>query len=193
MRVEDYRAKGYEPSALINFLGLMGWDHHKLNSIGSSGGGRPFFPSGERSKSLVEPEQRDLRTDLNTVTELFTLPALIESFDIGLINHRRSAVFLPKLDWLNKMHLRRAGMRRSSEEGKKAELVENLMQDEGSGGRRDRKWLVARVMEMLRDSKVLKGCASIEDEIYVGKVLDAELVSFRFPTSSAKLSTSDGR
>lgn len=156
VRVEDYRKKGYEPEALINFVALMGFDHQPHDNYNHEPHGErePFFPPGFEIPSLSSAE---LRKDMNTLSELFTPQSLVSAFDLSLIANRRAAVFLPKLDWLNKMHLRRKGGRRTDE----------------------RQRLVTRAIEVLRGVKVLEGCEKIEDEKYVGKVLDAELVSTR--------------
>ncbi|TXT05007.1 hypothetical protein VHUM_03827 [Vanrija humicola] len=77
--VDAYKDKGYEPEALVNFLGLMGWDY----------------------QTALE------NADNNSLYELFTLPQMIQAFDLNLVTHRRAAVNLGKLDFLNKMHLRR--------------------------------------------------------------------------------------
>ncbi|GHJ89353.1 hypothetical protein NliqN6_5755 [Naganishia liquefaciens] len=157
VRVEDYINKGYEPSALTNFLALMGWDHHHAAST------KPFFPPRLSPPSLSSVE---IRQDLNSIADLFTMRGLVESFDLEAINHKRAAVFLPKLDWINKMHLRRAGMVARGEE----------REEEGYQiGNQTREDLVERLMQMLKEKKVLQGSPLIEDKEYVGRVLDAEL------------------
>lgn len=77
------------------------------------------------------------------------MPGLVESFDLNAINHKRAAVFLPKLDWINKMHLRRAGM-----------VADSSVEKEGEGyqmGTQTRADLVDRLMGLLREKKVLEG------------------------------------
>jgi glutamyl-tRNA synthetase len=131
--------KGYEPAALNNFLALMGWDHHHASDV------KPFFPPSLAPPSLSSVE---IRQDLNTIGDLFTMPGLVESFDLNAVNHKRAAVFLPKLDWINKMHLRRAGM-----------IADSSIEKEGEGyqmGTQTRADLVDRLMEMLREKKVVK-------------------------------------
>ncbi|KAJ9101201.1 hypothetical protein QFC21_003420 [Naganishia friedmannii] len=156
--VEDYIKKGHEPSALNNFLALMGWDHHHASHV------LPFFPPSLAPPSLSSVE---MRQDLNSVAELFTMQGLVESFDLSAINHKRAAVFLPKLDWINKMHLRRAG------------LITDPSQEQSVGefqiGNQTRADLVDRLVYMLKQKKVFADCPLIEDKDYVGKVLDAEL------------------
>jgi glutamyl-tRNA synthetase len=129
--------KGYEPSALNNFLALMGWDHHHASHV------LPFFPPSLAPPSLSSVE---MRQDLNSVAELFTMQGLVESFDLSAINHKRAAVFLPKLDWINKMHLRRAG------------LITDPSQEQSTGefqiGNQTRADLVERLVGMLKQKKV---------------------------------------
>lgn len=117
----------------------MGWDHHHASAT------KPFFPPSMSPPSLSSVE---IRQDLNSIADLFTMRGLVESFELEAINHKRAAVFLPKLDWINKMHLRRAGMVRDGEER------------EGEGyqiGEQTRGDLVERLMRMLKEKKVLQG------------------------------------
>ncbi|KAG7562949.1 hypothetical protein FFLO_01639 [Filobasidium floriforme] len=171
--VEAYEQKGYEPSALINFLSLIGWDHHHPTTSATQ---RPFFPidpaslssaashdSSSSSSSLtsgLDMTSLDLRKDYNSFSELYTLDMLVESFSLERVGRTRGSVFLGKLDWLNKMHLKRVGMMHEGGEVK-----------EGKG----REGLVRRVKGMLKGKDVFQGCARIEDDEFVGKVLDIEL------------------
>jgi len=117
--------KGYEPEALLNFLALMGWDHHAV---------RP-------PTSMEHP-----RSDSNSLSELFTVDELISAFDIKHINHRKAAVDMQKLDFLNKMTLRhKAG--RLGDDGNMTEVA-----SEHEGSRKD---LVERLQTKLRGVKVL--------------------------------------
>lgn len=125
--ITDKQEKGYEPEAVLNFLALMGWDHHAV---------RP-------STSLEHP-----RNDNNSLSELFTMEELIQAFDIKHINHRKAAVDMQKLDFLNKMTLRhKAG--RLGDDGNMTEV--------SSGHEGSRKEMVERLQEKLRGVKVLQG------------------------------------
>ena len=110
--VEDYKNKGYEPTALINFLALMGWDHHHhqtASGISSDSSRQTFFPSTSALAQVsTSPEELlQLRKDYNSYSELFT-PAMLEHcFDLERVGRTRATVFIKKLDWINKMHLRR--------------------------------------------------------------------------------------
>lgn len=167
VRVEHYRDAGYEPSALINFVALMGWDHHVHegdhgNTTTPTLHRSPFFPNHRKLPSLSSAE---LRKDLNSETELYTMDGLIEAFELERIVHRRAAVFMPKLDWLNKMHLRRQGMVIDSGESN----------GEPAQSPPERNSLIDRLMKLLRESKVLASSPLIHDKSYVSLVLDAEL------------------
>lgn len=89
--VAAYKAAGYEPEALVNFLALMGWDHHAALERATGDEALPYH----------------VRRDQNSYFEVFSMPQLISAFDLGLVNHRRAAVSRAKLDFLNKMTLRR--------------------------------------------------------------------------------------
>lgn len=117
----------------------MGWDHHHASHV------LPFFPPSLAPPSLSSVE---MRQDLNSVAELFTMQGLVESFDLSTVNHKRAAVFLPKLDWINKMHLRRAG------------LITDPSQERSEGefqiGNQTRADLVNRLVGMLKEKKVFE-------------------------------------
>lgn len=118
----------------------MGWDHHHASHSA------PFFPPTMSPPSLSSVE---IRQDLNSIADLFTMRGLVDSFELEAINHKRAAVFLPKLDWINKMHLRRAGMVRD-----RTEEVDGEGYQVGEQTRGD---LVERLVGMLREKKVLEG------------------------------------
>jgi hypothetical protein len=84
----------------------------------------------------------DLRKDYNSFSELYTLDMLVESFSLERVGRTRGSVFLGKLDWLNKMHLKRVGMMHEGGEVK-----------EGEG----REGLVRRVKGMLKSKDVFQG------------------------------------
>jgi hypothetical protein len=109
----------------------------------------PFFPldhgSGTDSSDLLsggKGSELDIRKDFNSLSELYTMPMLIESFSLERVGRTRGSVFLGKLDWLNKMHLRRMGM----ESGRTVDGKE--------GGRVA---LIQRVKEMLKGKPVFEG------------------------------------
>jgi len=73
---------------------------------------------------------------------------LIQAFDTKHINHRKAAVDMQKLDFLNKMTLRhKAG--RLGDDGNMTETVD--------GHERIRNEMVRRLQEKLRGVKVLQG------------------------------------
>ncbi|WVF66134.1 glutamate-tRNA ligase [Kwoniella sp. CBS 6097] len=167
--VQHYMKQGYEPAALLNFLALMGWDYQTALS----------------STTSLEDH---IRSDGHSLYELFTLPQLISAFDISHIAHRKAAVNPSKLDFLNKMTLRRMAGRL----GKDGHLVsvgkdsEEAGVDGGSGSesgstkeleehKDERGELISRFQGLLRDEKALQGCDRLEDLEFVTKVFDAEL------------------
>jgi glutamyl-tRNA synthetase len=72
---------------------------------------------------------------------------LIQAFDLKHINHRKAAVDMQKLDFLNKMTLRhKAG--RLGDDGNMTEVA--------TGQEKSRKEMVEQVQAALRGTKVLK-------------------------------------
>ncbi|GMK56711.1 hypothetical protein CspeluHIS016_0305510 [Cutaneotrichosporon spelunceum] len=137
VHVEQYAEKGYEPEAMLNFLALLGWDYHGARR-----------EEGEASSAKSK--------DGKELEEVFSLPELVDAFDIGGITHRRAAVSMSKLDYLNKMTLRRkATSPATGEEGRDS--------------------LVARFHAGLRAEPSLSASPLVEDEDYVGRVFDMEL------------------
>ncbi|BEJ10951.1 hypothetical protein CspHIS471_0103730 [Cutaneotrichosporon sp. HIS471] len=137
VHVEQYAEKGYEPEAMLNFLALLGWDYH---------GARRH----EKEVGVTKPK------DGKELDEVFSLPELVDAFDIGGITHRRAAVSMSKLDYINKMTLRRkATTLAADEEGRAA--------------------LVARFHAGLRAEPSLAASPLVEDEAYVERVFDMEL------------------
>lgn len=67
----------------------MGWDYH--HPLETTSGGLPVHT----------------RSDNHSFFEVFSLPQLVDAFDVSLITHHRSVVNMEKLDFLNKMTLRR--------------------------------------------------------------------------------------
>ncbi|OCF59542.1 glutamate-tRNA ligase [Kwoniella mangroviensis CBS 10435] len=150
--VEHYMKQGYESSALLNFLALMGWDYHSALS----------------SKTTLDPH---IRNDGHSLYELFTMDQLIEAFDMTHITHRKAAVNQSRLDFLNKMTLRRMAGRL----GNDGVMVNSGKISHDNENEGEREGLIRRFQQGLRDEKVLKGCELVEDVEYVEKVFDAEL------------------
>jgi glutamyl-tRNA synthetase len=165
VNVEAYREKGYEPEAIINFLGLMGWDHQAaLRKALAEDGGDGKLPAHGRS-------------DSHSMYEVFTLPQLVAAFDINLVTHRRAAVDMNKLDFINKMTIRRKAGRLDAD-GHLAAIGKVDSHRPSEGGRDD---LAHRYQAGLRKLPQLEGNNLIEDFDYVGKVFDVELVSLFSP------------
>ena len=85
------------------------------------------------------------------------MPQLISAFSLDHVNHRKAAVDKVKLDFLNKMALRRKAGRL----GKDGLLVNAGKEDSGdvlgSDGVKSKEEMVKRLQGLLREVKVLKG------------------------------------
>ncbi|WVQ76226.1 glutamate-tRNA ligase [Cryptococcus sp. DSM 104548] len=153
--VEHYITRGYEPDALLNFLALMGWDYQSI-----------IFPSSDTHESNFDPH---VRSDGHSLHELFSLAQLIEAFDPSYITHRKASVDQGKLDFLNKMTLRRKAGRLGEDGG----MVNAGKEEENDG--EGKKELVQRFQALLKEEKALQGCDKVDDIAYVERVLDADL------------------
>ncbi|WOO84692.1 Glutamate--tRNA ligase [Vanrija pseudolonga] len=159
--VENYRDKGYEPEALVNFLGLMGWDYQTALENAAAEG-------DEITDGLLPFHARG---DDHSLFELFTLPQMIQAFDLSLVTHRRAAVNLGKLDFLNKMHLRRKAGRLGAD----GELVNVGKAVDSAENEKGREELVKRYQKSLKKLPALKDNSLVDDLEYVGDVFDIEL------------------
>lgn len=79
--IRDYRAQGYLPEAILNFLVLLGWHPAPQPSV------------GVRGKPAVE-------------REIFSLNELIKEFDLGRVQKAGAVFNVDKLDWINAHYLR---------------------------------------------------------------------------------------
>ncbi|ODN76145.1 glutamate-tRNA ligase, variant 3 [Cryptococcus amylolentus CBS 6039] len=135
--VEHYIRRGYEPDALLNFLALMGWDYQSIIST-----------SFDTQETLLDPH---LRSDGHSLHELFSLTQLIESFDPSYITHRKASVDQSKLDFLNKMTLRRKAGRLGAD----GSMINALNKEADSV--KEKRALVQRFQTMLKEEKALRG------------------------------------
>lgn len=140
--VQAYRTKGYEPEALVNFLGLMGWDYKTALE-------KAYAEEDETTDGSMPYHYRN---DGHSLFELFTVPQMIRAFDLSLVTHRRAAVNLGKLDFLNKMHLRRKAGRL----GYDGELVNAGKVVDSAKNEQGRDELVKRYQESLKSLPALK-------------------------------------
>ncbi|ETS62583.1 hypothetical protein PaG_03220 [Moesziomyces aphidis] len=92
VRVESYRDKGFEPEALNNFLGLMGYNNLAYHSANLGAG-------ATHTKAKAEGEQDATGYDVLTMAEM------VRGFDIAHVNRSRATVDLAKLYYLNARHL----------------------------------------------------------------------------------------
>ena len=131
---------GYEPEAVINYLALLGWDYQSslarhLSSSSSHVTPNPK-PDSQTDSSPVIPMV--LRRDGHSSNEVFTLSQLVDVLDLTHLTKRRATVNSAKLDFLNKMHLRR----KSGRLGNDGEMLEDLK--EGAEDLKERTELIDR-------------------------------------------------
>ena len=129
----------------------MGWDHHSAIST---------FPS-DSSSPTSSSELPDLtRSDNHSYHDLFTPSQLIQAFSLEHVNTKKAAVNLSKLDFINKMTLRRKAGALGPDgvmvDHAKGSEVDNDVKEGMEGHEEERVELVRRVQEMLRGDKLLK-------------------------------------
>jgi glutamyl-tRNA synthetase len=119
-------------------LALLGWDYQ--SSLEQKlGDALPFHE----------------RRDKHSLYEIFTLPQLVQAFELTNLSRRKAMVNTDKLDFLNKMTLRR----RAGSLGKDEDLVEMGKRREGWGDRTGdgKEELVKRYQADLRAMPTLAG------------------------------------
>ncbi|KAI0935754.1 hypothetical protein AcV5_004082 [Taiwanofungus camphoratus] len=86
VQVLDYKRRGWESSAILNWLALAGWgvSHDTAAS-----------PTPSSSLQKQAPDS----------TALMSLEEMIQKFDLSSVTHRRSVLDPLKLEYLNKHHL----------------------------------------------------------------------------------------
>ncbi|EKM60670.1 uncharacterized protein PHACADRAFT_110265 [Phanerochaete carnosa HHB-10118-sp] len=99
VQVFDYKRRGWEPGAILNWLALAGWGHIHAEV-------------GEAASSKQAPDS----------TAVMTLPEMIREFDLTALTHRRTVLDPMKLEYLNKHHL----MRTMSADDGLTELAERV-------------------------------------------------------------------
>lgn len=99
VQVFDYKRRGWEPGAILNWLALAGWGH--IHS-----------EQGDAAATKQAPDS----------TTVMTLPEMIREFDLTALTHRRTVLDPMKLEYLNKHHLMRT---MSTDEGL-TELAERV-------------------------------------------------------------------
>ncbi|CAD7068232.1 unnamed protein product [Tilletia caries] len=101
--VQAYIDKGYEPEAVLNFVGLMGYNHQNAPVSSSASGAGVGAGAGKGGASGEEDH-----------SEVMDLEALIRGFDISRIARSRASPFFPKLDFLNRQHIRQITSERAT-------------------------------------------------------------------------------
>ncbi|KAI0344028.1 glutamyl-tRNA synthetase [Trametopsis cervina] len=103
VQVFDYKRRGWEPAAILNWLALAGWG----------------------AQSEIDTSQGADRTALRSApdsTTVMSVTEMIEAFDLSSITHRRTVLDPMKLEYLNKHHL----MRSMLEPNGASELAERI-------------------------------------------------------------------
>jgi nondiscriminating glutamyl-tRNA synthetase len=89
--VEDFRAKGYLPEALLNFNALLGWSPYaKVSSSAKATEDKPVDAASGQSNS-----------------EIFTMEEAIKNFDYHKIGVSPAVFNTEKLDYLNGIYIRK--------------------------------------------------------------------------------------
>lgn len=164
---------------MLNFLALMGWDHHsaleelakRQDELLVESGSKADTASAEVSAAADSTDIPDdgpllpplTRSDSHSYYDLFTPGQLIAAFSLEHVNHRKAAVSISKLDFINKLTLRRKAGRLGADgtmvqKGKEAlsgaaDEGEEFSEDETA----ERGEMILRVQAALRQQKVLKG------------------------------------
>ncbi|KAI0697163.1 glutamyl-tRNA synthetase [Cytidiella melzeri] len=91
VQVFDYKRRGWEPAAILNWLALAGWG----------------VQSHANSSQESVPQPPSLKQAPDSTTPM-SLPEMIEAFELTSITHRRTILDPMKLEYLNKQHLLRS-------------------------------------------------------------------------------------
>lgn len=115
VHVNTYRQKGWEPQALINFVALMGYNHHKSDTAGEPGiqrhhkGGSPSVVHNDREvmtlSQLIEEVRLIWQREHQYSTILTLLDFFVVQFEPSRISHSRATMDPAKLAFLNRRHL----------------------------------------------------------------------------------------
>ncbi|GAA6011111.1 hypothetical protein JCM11491_006731 [Sporobolomyces phaffii] len=157
VKVEDYIEKGYEPSALLNFVALLGWSPQSSASSTSTPDSQhpPSAPSTSSSSSSSSTPATESESNPNSsASDLLPLSKLISAFSLEAINKNRPTLQNGKLDWLNRNHV-------------KMKLFDQESENEGANARR--RDLAERVAAVVKKELEIEG----SDEEYLLAVVDA--------------------
>lgn len=103
VKVEDYIDKGYEASALLNFVALLGWSPQSQASSDAAATGQGPRPVGPEEE---EGEAEGNGPDHSRASDVLSMPQLIAKFSLEGINKNRPTLQQGKLDWLNRHHIK---------------------------------------------------------------------------------------
>ncbi|KAF8200331.1 hypothetical protein BJ912DRAFT_948749 [Pholiota molesta] len=89
VRVEDFIKRGWEPTAVLNWVVLSGW--------GVASEATPDATAAQTRSQHFVPDS----------TRVMSLDEMIDQFDISAITHRNTILEASKLEYLNKHHIAR--------------------------------------------------------------------------------------
>ncbi|KAJ7274523.1 hypothetical protein B0H12DRAFT_1089103 [Mycena haematopus] len=110
VKVEDYISRGWERSAILNWLALAGWgtQHETEASLElEESQSESASPAAETLASTSEKHPRTIK-EAPERTKVMDMDELISEFDISAITHRSSSLDPGKLAFLNRQHLLRS-------------------------------------------------------------------------------------
>ncbi|KAI0802992.1 glutamyl-tRNA synthetase [Irpex lacteus] len=91
VQVFDYKRRGWEPGAILNWLALAGWGTQ----------------SHQHSSDTPPPHSSSPKHAPDSTT-VMSLSEMVEAFELSSITHRRTVLDPIKLEYLNKHHLLRS-------------------------------------------------------------------------------------
>ena len=151
--MDGYQREGYEPEAILNYLALLGWDYYSALESLNTNTELPTPSSGPGS-AILPPHARK---DGHSLYEMFTLPQLISAFDITHISKRNVIVSQSRLEFLNKMTLRRKVGRLGAD----ADVIEIGKETLHAGDEKptaeSKREILVRLQAMLREVDELRG------------------------------------
>lgn len=149
----------------------MGWDHHSAleelaqrqeqiaSASDTSANDSTLITSSTdipQDGPLLPPQTR---SDSHSYYDIFTPGQLIAAFSLEHVNHKKAAVNMSKLDFINKITLRRKAGRLGDDghlvyAGK--EELESEVEAAQQGHEKERGEMILRVQSYLREQRVLK-------------------------------------
>jgi glutamyl-tRNA synthetase len=150
----------------------MGWDHHsaledlaqRQQQIALASGASPAVDAEQSDLALSSTDIPDdgallppqTRSDSHSYYDIFTPGQLIAAFSLEHVNQKKAAVSISKLDFINKITLRRKADRLGNDGSMIKKGKEGLEEEIGGQMTAERTDLILRVQAALKEQKVLK-------------------------------------